>query len=87
MMTEAEFKKAIENRRDDYMRAGEKYINALLEGDFETALKCSLNAPDVLGTEVMAYIAKRTLELPNYEEVMDYYTEKCMEVSELMMDE
>lgn len=87
MMTEVEFKKAIEDRRDDYMRAGEKYINALLKGDFEEALKWSLNAPDVLGIDAMAYIAKKTQELPNYEKVMDEYTEKCLEVSSLMMDE
>ena len=86
MMTEVEFKKAIEDRRDDYMKAGEKYINALLEGDFEEALKWSLNAPEVLGIDAMVYIAKKTQELPNYEEVMDAYTDKCFEISSKMME-
>ena len=86
MMTEVEFKKAINNAHDEYIKAGERYISALLEGDFETALKCSLNAPEVLGIDVMAYIAKKTQELPNYEEMMDAYTDKCFEISSKMIE-
>ena len=86
-MTKEEFNLAVNEAKIEYIKAAEDFINALLEEDFEKALRCSLNAPDVLGVEVMAYIAKKTQELESYDKIMDEYVDKCSEVGLIMMDE
>lgn len=86
-MTKEEFHLAVSEAKIEYIKAAEDFINALLEDDFETALKKSLLAPKIFGNEVMAYIAKKMDEVESYEEIQDEYEKVCMEVSELMMDE
>jgi hypothetical protein len=86
-MTKEEFKALVESKRAEYMQATEDYLDALIEGDFNKALKKSLIAPDILGIEAMAYIAKEVQNLESYDEIMESYEEKCMEVTHLVMDE
>lgn len=86
-MTKEEFHLAVSEAKIEYIKATEDFINALLEDDFETALRKSLLAPEILGTEVMAYIAKKMDEVESYEEIKDEYVKKVDEVVELMMDE
>ena len=86
-MTKEEFHLAVSEAKIEYIKATEDFINALLEDDFETALRKSLFAPEIFGNEVMAYIAKRMDEVESYDEIREKYEKKCMEVTELMMDE
>lgn len=86
-MTKEEFHLAVSEAKIECIKATEDFINALLEDDFETALRKSLLAPEILGTEVMAYIAKKMDEVESYEEIKDEYMKKVDEVVELMMDE
>jgi limonene-1,2-epoxide hydrolase len=86
-MTREEFHLAVSEAKVEYIKAAEDFINALLEDDFETALKRSLLAPELFGNEVMAYIAKKMDEVESYEEIKEEYDKKVNEVVELMMDE
>ena len=86
-MTREEFHLAVSEAKVEYIKAAEDFINALLEDDFETALKRSLAAPKIFGNEVMAYIAKKMDETESYDEIEEEYEKICDEVSELMMDE
>lgn len=86
-MTKEEFKALVESKKAEYMKASEDYLDALIEGDFNKALEKSLIAPDILGVEAMAYIAKEVQNLESYGKIMEYYEEKCMEVTHLVMDE
>ena len=86
-MTREEFHLAVSEAKIEYIKATEDFINALLEDDFETALRKSLLAPEILGTEVMAYIAKKMDDVESYEEIKEKYEKKVDEVVELMMDE
>ena len=86
-MTREEFHLAVSEAKIEYIKATEDFINALLEDDFETALKKSLSAPGILGNEVLAYIAKKMDEVESYEEIREEYEKKVDEVVELMMDE
>ena len=86
-MTKEEFHLAVNEAKVEYIKAAEDFINALLEDDFETALKRSLAAPEIFGNEVMVYIAKKMDEIESYDEIREEYEKKCNEVVELMMDE
>lgn len=86
-MTREEFKVLVESKKAEYMQASEDYLDALIEGNFEKALEKSLIAPDILGVEVMAYIAREVQNLESYDKIMESYEEKCMEVAHLVMDE
>lgn len=86
-MTKEEFHLAVNEAKVEYIKAAENFINALLEDDFETALKYSLIAPEIFGNEVMVYIAKKMDEVESYDEIREEYEKKCNEVVELMMDE
>lgn len=55
-MTEAEFVKAVKEKREAYIQAAADYMDALERLDFETAMKHAMSAADILGMDVMTYL-------------------------------
>lgn len=79
-MTEAEFKKEIMEKRDEYMNNITAYLDALVECDFDKVVDLCNKTVTIFSTESMAFLAKRCNECDKIDDLEDSYMEYVKDV-------
>lgn len=83
-MTEAEFKKEIMEKRDEYMKNITAYLDALVECDFDKVVEMCSKTATIFSTESMAFLAEKCNECDNIDDLEDSYREYVRDVRSKM---
>ena len=85
-MTKEQFIEEIKAEKVHYIEGISAYFDALIEHDFDKAIKLASSVLLILKPETQAYIAERMYEIESYEELEETYenmTEEMLKALDL----
>ena len=85
-MTKEQFIEEIKAEKAQYMEGISDYFDALIEHDFDKAIKLASSILLVLKPETQAYIAEKMFELDSFEELEETYANMTDDVLKELED-
>jgi ABC-type nitrate/sulfonate/bicarbonate transport system ATPase subunit len=73
MMTKEQFIEEMKAEKEQYVAGISDYFDALIEHDFDKAIKLASSILLILKPETQAYIAEKMYELDSFEELEETY--------------